>query len=61
MISVSKLLEFYLFANDTTIFFSDQNLRNLENTLNHYLTEVLDWLTANKLTLNFEKSNFPLI
>ena len=61
MPSVSKLLKFHLFADDTSIFFSDQNLRNLENTVNHELTKVSDWLTANKLTLNVEKSNFLLI
>ena len=33
----------------------------MENTVNHELTKVLDWLTANKLTLNVEKSNFFLI
>ena len=58
---VSKLLKFHLFADDTSIFFSDQNLRNLENIVNHELTKVSDWLTANKLTLNVEKSNFLII
>ena len=58
MPSVSKLLKFHLFADDTSIFFSDQNLRTLENTVNH---EVSEWLTANKLPLNVEKSNFLLI
>ena len=47
---VSKLLTFYLFADDTSIFFSDQNLRNLrnlKNTVNHEFTYVSGWLTAN--------------
>ena len=61
MPSVSKLLKFHLCADDNSIFFSDQNLRNLENTVNHELTKVSDWLTANRLTLYVEKSNFPLI
>ena len=61
MPSASMLFKFNLFADDTSIFFSDKNLTNFENTVNDELTKVLDWLTANKLTLNVEKSNFLLI
>ena len=61
MPSVSKLLKFHLFADDTSIFFSDKNVRNLENTVNAELMKVSDWLNANKLTLNVDKSNFLLI
>ena len=61
MPSASMLFKFNLFADDTSIFLSDKNLTNFENTVNDELTKVLDWLTANKLTLNVEKSNFLLI
>ena len=61
MSSVSKLLRFHLFADDTSIFFSDKNLSNLENTVTDELTNVFDWFTANKLTLNVDKSKFLLI
>ena len=52
MSSVSKLLKFHLFAEDTGIFFSDKNLTNFEKTVNDELTKVLNWLNANKLTRN---------
>ena len=61
MPSVSELLKFHLFDDETGSFFSNQNLRNLEYIVNHELTKVSDWLTANKLTLNVGKSNFLLI
>ena len=61
MPSASKLFKFHLFTEDTSIFFSDKNLTNFEKTVNDELTKVLDWLTANKLTLNVETSTFLLL
>ena len=56
----SHKLDFYLFADDTTIFLSDTNAQNLEETLNNELARVSEWLVANKLSLNVGKSNFLL-
>ena len=56
----SHLLDFYLFADDTAIFLSDNDSKKLENTLNTELKKVSDWLVANKLTLNVKKSNVLL-
>ncbi len=57
----SKVLKFHLFADDTSIFFSHKDLNSLESTLNKELTGVSDWLSANRLTLNIDKSNILII
>ena len=54
----SKILKFYLFADDTTVFYSDKTNPDTENLLNRELSKVSDWLSANKLSLNVKKSNF---
>ena len=54
----SNILKFFLFADDTTVFYSDQTNDDTENILNRELSKVSDWLAANKLSLNVKKSNF---
>ena len=54
----SQLLKFFLFADDTTVFYSDKTNPETENLLNTELNKVSDWLAANKLSLNVDKSNF---
>ena len=51
---------FYLFADDTNILYADKNLKDLETIVNNELQNLYDWLTANKLTLNINKSNFVI-
>ncbi len=53
----SSILSFYLFADDTTIFFSHKNFQTLQQTINNELAHVSNWLIANKLSLNVGKSN----
>ena len=55
----SNILQFFLFADDTTVFYSaDPNDPNTEKILNEELEKVSGWLAANKLSLNVKKSNF---
>ena len=55
----SNILKFFLFADDTTVFYSaDPNDKNTEHILNTELEKVSCWLAANKLSLNVKKSNF---
>ena len=55
----SDILKFFLFADDTTVFYSaDPKDANSENILNCELEKVSCWLAANKLSLNVKKSNF---
>ena len=53
----SSEFTFYLFADDTSIIYANNNLRTLESTVNSELAKVSEWLKANKLTLNIKKSN----
>jgi len=49
-----------LFANDTTLTLSNGSLRELEKSVNSELTSITAWMQTNKLTINFEKTNFIL-
>ena len=53
-----KLSYFILFADDTTIFLSDNNLNNLIEIVNNELIHLCNWFRANKLSLNVSKTNF---
>ena len=54
----SNILKFFLFADDTTVYYADKYNENTENLLNTELSKVSNWLAANKLSLNVKKSNF---
>ena len=56
----SNLLQFLLFADDTTLFFSWANKNELINMMNSELKLVSDWFKANKLSLNATKTNYIL-
>ena len=54
----SKLLDFHLFADDANLFFQHKDINILESLINSELAKVFNWLCANKLSLNIDKSNF---
>lgn len=54
----SSLLSFYLFADDTNIYFEAENLDMLQRIVNRELKKVKEWLDVNKLSLNIDKTNF---
>ena len=54
----SNILDFHLFADDTNLFLDNTNILNLETNLNVELDKVSQWLFANKLSLNIEKTSF---
>ena len=56
----SQILDFHLFADDTSLFYSHENINTIESIINSELSNVLIWLQANKLTLNIDKSNYIL-
>ena len=56
----SSLFAFYLFADDTSIIFANNNLKELESLVNRELGNVNEWLKVNKLSLNIKKSNFVI-
>ena len=51
-------VDIHLFADDSNIFCTDKSLLRLEIRVNAQLVEVHNWLCANKLSLNIEKSNY---
>ena len=51
-------LEFLLFADDTNLLYANKNLKSLETVMNDELLKVVDWLTANKLSLYVKKANY---
>ena len=55
----SSILKFFLFADDTTIFYSsNQSSKIQQQTLNTELNKVNMWLNCNKLSLNIGKSSY---
>ena len=50
----TKILDPVLFADDTKLFCSDNNIRTLFETANQELSQINDWFLANKLSLNLK-------
>ena len=57
---MSQILEAILFADDTIVFYSYQDLHYLMNTMNKEMNKLYEWLKINKLTLNLEKMKYIL-
>ena len=58
--NISNILQFYIFADDTNIYFEADNLDNLESTINKELKKLRIWLIVNRLSLNIDKTNFVI-
>ena len=56
--NISKILNFYLFADDTNIYFDSSSLKDIERTINKELQKLYLWLNVNRLSLNIDKTNF---
>jgi len=56
----SDKLSFLMFADDSNLFFSHPDPQILVNTVNTELVKVLQWIKANKLTLNVTKSKYMI-
>ena len=62
----SKEFKFITYADDTTIFSSissfipdsNRSMANASETINNEINKVIDWLIANKLSLNVNKTKF---
>ena len=58
---MSNLFKFVLFADDTNIFYSNENVAVLEDILNKELAKLFVWFfSINKLSLNLGKKNYML-
>ena len=49
-----------LFADDTNLFFKGSNLQSVIDKINSELIKINEWLKANKLSLNTDKTNFMI-
>ena len=56
--NVSKVVDLILFADDTNIIFSHKDFDLLPGILNSEMLKLTQWCRANKLSINFKKSNF---
>ena len=56
--NISNVLEFFLFADDTNIYYEADTPDNLELIVNRELKKLRTWLIVNRLLLNIEKTNF---
>ena len=51
----SDLLELFLFADDTSVFYSSKSISGVFGTIRYELSKVFKWLVANKLSVNAKK------
>ena len=53
----SKRLSFFLYADDTTILYSNDDIYSLFEVVNSELNSVIDYFSVNKLSVNINKCN----
>ena len=58
--NATKSLSFFLFADDTNIYFGSDDIEKLTKKINKELVKVKKWLDCNKLSLNVNKTNFVM-
>ena len=56
--NISKVLHFFLFADDTNIYYEAESPEKLEHVMNKELRELYKWPVVNRLSLNIDKTNF---
>ena len=61
IINCSSILSFRFFADDTNIFYTNRDQRELEVVMNRKLKKNFYYRVLNKLSVNMNKTNFMLI
>ena len=56
--NATSSFQFIQFADDTSVFMSDNNLYNICTRFNYELEKLSQWLSVNKLVLNTKKTNY---
>ena len=59
--NIQNPYHFTLFADDTTIALSNNNIPDLEHIINESLVYIHEWLNNNRLQINIDKTNFILL
>jgi Txe/YoeB family toxin of Txe-Axe toxin-antitoxin module len=60
LVYVSRELYFVLFADDTNVFLSGKNINDVVNRINNELLSIVEWLKANRLSLNIDKTKYMI-
>ena len=58
--NISNILQFFLFADDTNIYYEADTPDELELIINKELKKLHNWLIVNRLSLNIDKTNFVM-
>ena len=56
--NATEMGEFILFADDTNLFYSHDNVSSLMSLINSELSMLSEWFQANKLSVNISKTNY---
>ena len=56
----SNIITPIMFTDDTNLFYSNKNIKILFKEMNIELKNISEWLRANKLSINIDKTNFIL-
>ena len=48
------------FADDTNLFHTNKSVKNLNKLVNHDMKQLNNWLSANKISLNVEKTELVI-
>ena len=59
--NTTNVLDFTLFADDTTLLYSHKDIASQINMINEELDKVSDWFKANKLSVNASKTNYMIL
>ena len=57
-LTINKLVDSILFADDTSIIISNTNPEEFKNIINSVMTEIMDRFQSNLLALNCNKTTF---
>lgn len=60
LVYTSSILMPILFADDTNVFLSGKSVQEIINLMNVELQKVVNWLNANKLSLNLQKTHYMI-
>ena len=58
--NVSPVLDPIMYADDTNLLYSNNDIETLFSTINMELEKVSEWFKTNKLSLNVKKTNYTL-
>ena len=58
--NASPVLDPIMHADDTNLFYSNNDIETLFSTVNMELEKISEWFKANKLSLNIKKTNYTL-